>query len=193
MAAEITPEMRKAYIKALTKLGKFGEELIAKSGISEQLAGSINAVVEAETMTLTLSNPEYWAVYYHQGRGTVNRLMIWFQNPADDPRLKGLNSRHAVKRSDIRPLTSAEYYEGEKRNVYMYRENPDGGRFQYMIVAKTTTPRQGTPYMTLAKPLIRERGKQLMKEAGLKSVRQYLRGVTTKSGERTRIRVKFDL
>lgn len=49
--------------------------------------------------------PHYWAEYYHDGSGPVTmpkgKYMVWFKNPADDPRLKG---GLPVKRSDVRKL-----------------------------------------------------------------------------------------
>jgi len=50
--------------------------------------------------------PHYWAVYYHDTRGPARagrtRFLVWYPNPADDPRT--FFGKYPVKRSEIRRL-----------------------------------------------------------------------------------------
>ena len=57
--------------------------------------------------------PHFWAAYIHDGRGPVRpdtaKVLVWFRNPNDDPRLKaGLSP---VRASGVRKLTKAQFQE----------------------------------------------------------------------------------
>ena len=44
----------------------------------------------------------YWARYFHDGiNARVGKVMVWFKNPADDPRLKG---GYPVQRNQVKRL-----------------------------------------------------------------------------------------
>lgn len=51
--------------------------------------------------------PQYWAVYYHDGRGPVTpvngRFIVYFQNIEDDPRVSG-GRNYPVRAAQIRRL-----------------------------------------------------------------------------------------
>jgi len=60
--------------------------------------------------------PQYWAVWYHDGRGPIRakgRKLVFFANPKDDPRLAG---GHPVTRGSVKHLTEKQYTAGLKRN-----------------------------------------------------------------------------
>lgn len=85
--------------------------------------------------------PHYWAVFYHDGRGSIvakGKKLIYFANPADDPRLSG---GFPVTRGDIRHLSKAEYDAGLKKNS----ELRGTGRV-HMYVLDSVGPMQGTHF-----------------------------------------------
>jgi hypothetical protein len=55
--------------------------------------------------------PHYWAVFVNDGRRPFsmpgNRVMCWFRNPLNDPRLKGGN--YPVNRADVRHMTRVDF------------------------------------------------------------------------------------
>lgn len=85
--------------------------------------------------------PHYWAIYQHDGRGRVRPRsavwLVWFVDPADDPRLSG---GYPVKLSDVRRLTRDEFMEGLARNREMRADNPSGGDQQFMRIREVSAP-----------------------------------------------------
>jgi hypothetical protein len=62
--------------------------------------------------------PHYWAVYYHDGRGTSTprgTWLVWYPNPLDDPRHRG---RYPVRATQLRSLRDIGYsWEDVMRDV----------------------------------------------------------------------------
>lgn len=84
--------------------------------------------------------PHYWAIYYHDGRGVVprralppGRYLVWYKDPALDPRLAGGPPERAV---DVRKLTKAEF----QRDLLAGR----------LVVARRAGPTAGNPFFTKA-------------------------------------------
>lgn len=79
-----------------------------------------------------LEIPHYWAIYVHDGRGPFGprraKVLVWFTNPEDDPRLRPPPVRYA----QWRPLTKAEFQHGLQRNA----EHRLLGLPPYMIVRR---------------------------------------------------------
>lgn len=87
--------------------------------------------------------PHYWAVYYHDGRGTVrarSRYLVWFRDKASDPRLAG---GYPVTRSQIRHLTPDQFQEGLQKN----REAKAAGEPAVMIYVPSVGPADGHPFL----------------------------------------------
>lgn len=86
-----------------------------------------------------LSVPHYWAQYVHDGRGPATpqtaSVLVWFRNPADDPRLAG---GYPIKVKDIKKLTGNQLREWREKN----RLAREQGLPEPMIVAKRS-PRIG--------------------------------------------------
>lgn len=85
--------------------------------------------------------PHYWAIYQHDGRGSVRpqtaRSLVFFVDPKDDPRLRG---GYPIRVKDIRKLTRDEFEEGQRMNQEMYAQSPGGGRMQYMVIINAVGP-----------------------------------------------------
>ncbi len=91
--------------------------------------------------------PHYWAVYLHDGRGPVTQVnssvLIWFENPKDDPRIKG-GKKYPVAREDIQSMTSfrVAYEKGLREN----NRRREQGLPPFMIVVKRAGPAKGDPF-----------------------------------------------
>lgn len=81
-----------------------------------------------------LENPEYWAVYLHDGHGPFNASfgskLVFFNDPNDDPRIEPIPSGYPTRISQQRRLTREQYYDGLEKNRERYRQ----GRDPYMWV-----------------------------------------------------------
>ena len=82
--------------------------------------------------------PHFWAIYQHDGRGPVKvknaRSLVFFVNPADDPRLAG---GYPIKLSQIKKLTKEQFRAGMQENARLYADNPSGGRMQHMVYVES--------------------------------------------------------
>lgn len=94
--------------------------------------------------TIQLYIPEYWAIYVHDGRRTIDRdlrgngILVFFRNPNDDPRLR--NGKYPERLADLRRLTRAEFLRFSALN----REAQRQGRQGPMIVTNRVRPVRGT-------------------------------------------------
>lgn len=71
---------------------------------SETLSEAMTKQVDIDRDEIALFVPHYWAVPYHEGHGPVkNKFMVFFPNPADDPRIQG---GYPVRTSDIQNLSN---------------------------------------------------------------------------------------
>lgn len=94
--------------------------------MAERLRQQVRRLIESRTLRKSLSIrlvingqekvgaelylPQYWAVYYHDGRGPVypvrGKYIVYFQNIEDDPRVSG-GSNYPNRSSQIRRLRLA--------------------------------------------------------------------------------------
>lgn len=76
---------------------------------SQTLAEAMRIEIDSPSAA-SLYIPHYWAVYVNDGRGPVfpiiARFLIWFRDPANDPRLKG---GYPERAADIRHMTKSEF------------------------------------------------------------------------------------
>jgi hypothetical protein len=100
MATKLTSLLLRAFLvrgkaRAFTKIP------------SVQLQDALNTLELTDT-TGRINVPHFWARWFHDGRGPAigNPLLIWFRDPADDPRLPG--GRYPVKRSQVKHLTGTQ-------------------------------------------------------------------------------------
>ncbi len=105
------------------------------------LRKALNLFLLPDNQTARVQIPHYWALYVHDGRPPFNmpagRYMVWFTNPADDPRLRGRPT--PVRASDLRHLTKEQFLEGLQAN-HLARL---AGAEPFMVV--TNRIRKGTP------------------------------------------------
>lgn len=89
---------------------------------------------------VSVSTPFFWANIYHDGRGPVRarrgHKIVYFKNPAQDPRLNGGN--YPVRASQVRRLTKSQFYR-------LLRDKSSG-----MIVADSAGPWRGDPFFKRA-------------------------------------------
>lgn len=116
-----------AYQVALPKVNRW----------SKALAIAMRAEVISRTEA-RLYIPHYWAVYVNDGRRAFSArntvFLVWFRNPADDPRFSG--STTPERRSQVRRLTPGEwdgFLEDNRKAISEGRQTP-------MIVARHVGP-----------------------------------------------------
>ena len=147
MARPLNDQVRDDVAKLLNELGQKGVRFIRPLIPSRTLQKSLRYDVELKktVFKLNFSVPQYWAKFVHDGRSApflTENKMIWYANPGDDPRIK---NGYPVKRSDVQKLTRQEYLDGVLTNREMYRDFPEGGTMQFMIITdfiKKTTGAQ---------------------------------------------------
>lgn len=105
----------------------------------------MQVIVDAGVPSARLFIPHYWAVYIHDGRGPIppdgNRLLVYFANPKDDPRIQG---GYPERVSQIRKLSRTEFHAGLAENA----EHKRLGLSPFMFVLKSVGPAAGTPFFT---------------------------------------------
>lgn len=129
------------YERLLRRIGERAFDRAKPQIQSETLQKSL--VLEISTSLAepraVLYLPHHWAVYVHDGRGPVRpvekRWLVWFQNPADDPRTAG-GRNYPVRASDARRLSPAEWEMGMLENA----ARRAAGQEPYMIVTKLSGP-----------------------------------------------------
>ena len=137
MARPLSNVIRLEVLNTLNELGQKGVRRIRPLIPSRTLQRSLTYDVELKNTVfkLTFSVPQYWARFIHDGRPAFlsRTKMLWYVNPGDDPRIKG---GYPVRRGDIISLRDlpGEYKEGLEKNAEMYKDFPEGGTMQYMII-----------------------------------------------------------
>lgn len=131
------------YQDILDRIGQ--EELSRVEGLigSKTLREALQLLVDANEGQAVLYIPHYWAEYYHDGRGVVspvdNRFIVFFANPADDPRLAG---GYPVRATDIVTLSKEDWEDGLAINA----ERRASGGPPYMIVVARAGPAGAHPF-----------------------------------------------
>jgi len=127
-------------------LDRIGQEEISRVESligSKTLRDALELLVDAQAGEARLFIPHYWAEFYHDGRGSVSpvdaRWIVFFTNPADDPRLAG---GYPVRTTDIVRLTKAQWDEGLAINA----ERRATGGPPYMIVVPRVGPAGAHPF-----------------------------------------------
>lgn len=138
----------------LQALGKKLLEKVKPFVPSETIADSLQSRVtkQPDGHTILLFSPYYWAGILHEGRGPIiaqpGRYLVYFREPSDDPRLQPWKT-YPKKKTDIRRLTTEEFYYGLSINKEMYRANKNGGPMQFMVVTPDVGPAIGVPFFFL--------------------------------------------
>lgn len=88
-----------------------------------------------DSNTISLFIPHYWALYVHDGRGAPfgpikGRYLIWWRNPAEDPRFPGRQTPERHK--SIRKLTRGEF----KKAFKIFRDAMKAGTVSPVVIVK---------------------------------------------------------
>lgn len=90
--------------------------------------------------------PHYWAVYLHDDRNAFGprraRWLVWFENPADDPRLAG---GYPERFADVKRLTKEQFRQGMVEN----RLRRAHGERPFMHVRKFAPGRKGDEFFSV--------------------------------------------
>jgi len=88
------------------------------------------------TVDAILSVPHYWAVYYHDGRGSITakkgKFLVWFASIEDDPRVN--TTGYPVRVTDRRKL---------RLSKEQFKRLHKAGK---LIIAKRSGPADGKPF-----------------------------------------------
>lgn len=135
-------DKRRLIRSILRDLGERELALVKKSIGSKTLRSAIRLIIHESEERGALFIPHYWAIWYHDGRGSVSpvsaRKLVFFDDPNDDPRLRG---GRPVRESQVRRLTKEQYEEGLRRN----RLRPAGSR-PFMYVVDSVGPAAPRPF-----------------------------------------------
>ena len=108
-----------------TRLGGIGATRLRNSvgRYSDTLRSAVNFFVPPEQNRrhrVNIQIPHYWALYLNDGRGVVRpqdaKVLVWFQDPTDDPRT-GNGRRFPVRARNRKKLSKEAYYAGLRENV----------------------------------------------------------------------------
>lgn len=101
--------MSTIYQRILDKALAKGEEKAKGFCTSRQLRKYMHTLVTISSKVFStgiIRVPQYWAIYYHEGRRVISPVsatyLVWFKNPKDDPRLT--NGESPIYRSEIKTL-----------------------------------------------------------------------------------------
>lgn len=135
-------DKRRLVRNILEDFGQRELALVRKSIGSSTLRAALRLIINESEMRGDLFIPHYWAIWYHDGRGPVQpktaRKLVFFDDPANDPRLKG---GRPVRESQVKRLTKEQYQEGLRRN----RLRPPGSR-PFMYVVDSVGPAAPRPF-----------------------------------------------
>ena len=137
-------DSEKMMREILTTVGEAELDRVKKLIGSETLRRAIFLAVYASMGEARLIIPHYWAVYYHDGRGSVTprnaSKLIFFEDPlVNDPRLLGA---YDVRATDIQRLTREQYEEGLEINA----ERRAAGLPPFMFVVDAVGPSRPRPF-----------------------------------------------
>jgi hypothetical protein len=149
--------------RALLAVAARAESRVRPQIPSATLQRALNTRLEEtlDGMVALVGVPHYWAVYLHDGRagfGKSHGFLVFFKNPAEDPRIQG---GYPERASQIRRLSPAEWRRGLERN----RQHLAAGGDPFdapMIVVRRVGPAQGAHWFTRGMAgFIEEAGQEL--------------------------------
>lgn len=131
------------YLEILQKIGHEELQLARNLVGSRTLRNALQLIIEESLGRAVVFIPHYWAVYYHDGRGSIHPTtatkLVFFDSPEDDPRLEGGFPERA---SELRRLTREEFYEGLAIN----EERRENGERPFMFVVDSVGPAAPHPF-----------------------------------------------
>lgn len=139
-------------IEATTRAARRIRDYLKTIIKSQTLRDSMH-VATTETGEAAVVWPQYWAVYYNDGRGPVRpvngKFLVWFVDPDEDPRLA---SGYPVRATDIKRLAlSPEEFQALLESGKMIVTTQSGA-----VKGARFVERAGKRAANLAKPEIRD-------------------------------------
>jgi len=96
----------------LAELGKLALDKARGKVESKTLRDALRIELRPDIFGVSVGAPHYWAIYYHDGRGPVRaapgKWLVYFKDPADDPRIK---RGYPVRAADIIRLSRSQFLE----------------------------------------------------------------------------------
>lgn len=93
--------------------------------------------------------PQFWAIYYHNGRGAITaepgHFLVYFVDPRNDPRLK---AGYPTLKRQVRHLSAAQFAFGVKMNKKLEKEGR--GPMAYMVFTRHVGPSKAHPFIKQA-------------------------------------------
>jgi hypothetical protein len=136
---------KKVIRRVLQEIGERELSRVRRTIGSRTLRAAIRLIINESEERADLFIPHYWAVYYHDGRpgfsavGVGARKLVFFDNPADDPRKPTPERENQVKH-----LTRDQYQEGLRRNA----ERAARGARPFMYVVDSVGAAPPRPFFT---------------------------------------------
>ena len=115
---------------------------------SSTLRAAVTLIVEAQlgadgSGTARIFVPHYWAEFYHDGRegfsAESGRLLVFFADPDDDPRLEG---GYPIRQADVRRLSREAFFAGLAEN----EARAAAGAPPFMFVLRSVGPAGAHPF-----------------------------------------------
>ena len=139
-------DSKRVIRRILQDLGERELRVVRKAIGSRTLRAAIRLIVNESEERADLFIPHYWAIYYHDGRGSVSpvsaRKLVFFDNKNDDPRLRG--GKYPVRESQVKRLTKRQYEDGLRENQNRARL----GLRPFMYVVDSVGPSSPRPFFT---------------------------------------------
>lgn len=115
--------------RLLAEVCEDARTIVRRAIESRTLRRSLDCVRDrqARVPTIRLTVPQYWAIYYHDGRGPVTarpgKFLVYFRSIEDDPRVRG-GLDYPVRATQIRRLALSveEFKELRKQGKLIVRK-----------------------------------------------------------------------
>lgn len=141
---------RRAIKKIADELGKQAAQLVfdrLKPFVtSAALRRSMYVMKEKRSGSYRIVFPQFWAIYYHNGRDAITaapgKFLVYFPDPRNDPRLK---AGYPTLKKQVRHLTAAQFAFGVKMNKKL--EKQGRGTMAYMVFTRHVGPARAHPFI----------------------------------------------
>lgn len=134
-------ESRGILRRVLEEVGRAEMERVREQIGSKTLRAALRLIVNESEQRADLFIPHYWAIYYHDGRGSVHpvtaRKLVFFDDPRDDPR-----APTPERESQVRRLTKDTY----RRGLEINKERRARGLRPFMYVVDSVGPSKPRPF-----------------------------------------------
>lgn len=138
--------------RLLRDIGRAGEARarpkIPSSTLRRDLRSEVDPFSHSEVGSVRLRVSYYWSLYVHDGRRPFSmppgRMMVWWRNPRDDPRLRrGITPRRL---GQLRRLTKAQFAEALEERRRWIASGGDPYRSPVVITRAVRRPTRPTPF-----------------------------------------------